>query len=150
MSNINIVVVEGNLVKAAELSRWTNGTPYCRFCIANNESYKDDAGNWVDIPSFFDCICKGAYAESMHKHLLKGRRITVTGRLKQNRWKDETGATKSAIVIKVQDISLSPGNFQPKEQQQDAGSSGAANYNQPAPEENYSSQDFNIPDEITF
>ena len=70
MSNINNVVIEGNLVKAAELSRWNDGTPYCRFTIANNESYKDKDGNWTDITSFFDCMLRGNYGESMSKHLL--------------------------------------------------------------------------------
>lgn len=138
MSNINMVVIEGNLVKAAELSRWSNGTPYCKFTIANNESYKDEAGNWTDIPSYFDCIIKGNYGESMHKHLLKGRRVTVTGRLKQNKWKDESGASHFAIIIKVNEVSLSPGSFTPKEgQQQDAAPSfKPAGYEQ-QPEENY-------------
>lgn len=128
MSNINTVVIEGNLVKAAELSRWNDGTPYCRFTIANNESYKDKDGNWIDIPSFIDCMAKGAYAESMSKHLLKGRRVTVSGRIKQNRWKDESGNTRSAIIIKVQEISLAPGIFQAKE---DGTDNNAGNYNQP-------------------
>ena len=118
MSNINTVVIEGNLVKAAELSRWNDGTPYCRFTIANNESYKDSAGNWVDITSFFDCMIRGNYGESMSKHLLKGRRVTVSGRLKQNRWKDEAGNTRTAVIIKVQEVSLAPGAFQPKEEGQ--------------------------------
>ena len=152
MGNINSVIIEGNLTKAAELSSWGNGTPYCRFTIANNESYKDDAGNWVDIPSFFDCIIKGKYAEAMHKHLLKGRHITIQGRLKQNKWKDEAGNNHFAVIIKVDELSLAPGSFQAKEQQQDAGYNGPANYQQSAPaaDENYSSQDFNIPDEIPF
>ena len=152
MGNINSVIIEGNLTKAAELSSWGNGTPYCRFTIANNESYKDEQGNWVDIPSFFDCILKGNYAKSMHPHLLKGRRVTVQGRLKQNKWKDENGNNHFAVVIKVDEVSLAPGSFQPKDQQQDAGYNGAANYQQSAPaaDDNYSSQDFNIPDEIPF
>lgn len=112
MANINQVVLEGNLVKAAELSRWNDGTPYCRFTLANNESYKDKDGNWIDIPSFIDCVARGAYAESMHKHLLKGRHITITGRLKQSRWTDENGNKHSAICVKVNEISLSPGAFQ--------------------------------------
>lgn len=128
MSNINTVVIEGNLVKAAELSRWNDGTPYCRFTIANNESYKDKDGNWIDIPSFIDCMAKGSYAEAMSKHLLKGRRVTVSGRIKQNRWKDESGNTRSAIIIKVQEISLAPGIFQAKE---DGTDNNAGNYNQP-------------------
>lgn len=146
MSNINFVVVEGNLTKAAELSSWGNGTPYCKFTIANNESYKDKDGNWVDIPSFFDCVIKGPYAQSMHKHLLKGRHVTVTGRLKQNKWKDEGGASHFAVVIKVQDVSLAPGSFQPKEQQQGgAPNFKPAGYEQP-PEENYGTFDDNYTD----
>ena len=148
---VNHWIVEGNLTKSAELSSWGNGTPYCKFTIANNESYKDEAGNWVDIPSFFDCIIKGNYATSMHKHLLKGRWVLVEGRLKQNRWKDEAGNNHYAVVLKVENLRFAPGSFQPKDQQQDAGYGGAANYQSaPAADDNYSSQDFNIPDEIPF
>lgn len=121
MATINSVIVEGNLVKAAELSRWSDGTPYIRFTIASNESYKDQSGQWQDIPSFIDCMCKGAYAEAMAKHLLKGRRITVSGRLKQQRWTDSAGTKKTAIVVKVSEISLSPfgnNNFRPSQEQQ--------------------------------
>ena len=90
MGNINRVVVEGNLTQSAELSRWTDGTPYSRFTIAYNDSYKNrDTGEWQSIPSFFDCMCKGNYAEAMSKHLLKGRRISVEGKLKQQTWTDD-------------------------------------------------------------
>lgn len=150
MSNINKVIIEGNLTKACELSRWNDGTPYIRFTIANNESYKDKDGNWVDIPSFFDCMCKGAYAESMSKHLLKGRRVTVEGRLKQNRWKDENENGRSAVVIKVQEISLAPGAFQVKENneskmKQSEMTQNESNYDYSEPVDNYSQQDFDIP-----
>ena len=108
MGSINTVVVEGNLVKSADLSHWPDGTPYMRFTIANNETYKDAQGQWQSIPSYFDCQCKGKYAEAMAKYLLKGKHISVTGRLKQQRWKDENEQMHSAIVIKVAEISLPP------------------------------------------
>ena len=44
MGNINNIVLEGNLTAAATLSRWNDNTAYCRFTIANNESYKDANG----------------------------------------------------------------------------------------------------------
>lgn len=119
MANVNQVVVEGNLVKSAELSRWGDGTPYIRFTIANNEYYKNQQGQYESIPSFIDCQCKGPYAESMSKHLLKGRRITVVGRLKQQRWKDEHDQNHSAIVVKVQEISLAPQQQQSAQGYQD-------------------------------
>lgn len=120
MATINVVVVEGNLVKSAELARWSDGTPYMRFTIANNEYYKKENGEYESIPSFIDCQCKGKYAESMSKHLLKGRRVSVYGRLKQQRWTDDNGNKHSALVIKVSEISLSPfgtNNFKPSTEQ---------------------------------
>ena len=147
MATINSVIVEGNLVRAAELSRWGDGTPYCRFTVASNESYKDQNGQWQDIPSFIDCLCKGPYAESMAKHLLKGRRITVQGRLKQQRWTDDAGNKKSAIVVKVSEISLAPfgnNNFRPSQEQQ-----APSDYVDTQPE-TYSDDMFDGSEEIPF
>ena len=152
MANINHVIVEGNLTKAAELSRWSDGTPYIRFTIANNEYYKKENGEYESIPSFFDCQCKGAYAEAMSKHLLKGRRITVDGRLKQQRWIDDQGIKHSATVIRVKEISLSPfGNnsFRPSDesQQNEERRYEADNYQ---PENNYDASMFDDSEEIPF
>ena len=117
MANINQVWLEGNLTASAVLSRWGDGTPYVRFTIANNEYFKTSEGKYDSIPSYIDCIVKGNYAESMSKYLLKGRHLSVTGRLKQNRWQDEQGNKRSAIVIKVSEISLAPtGSGQHSEQ----------------------------------
>ena len=152
MANINHVIVEGNLTKAAELSRWSDGTPYIRFTIANNEYYKNGNGEYESIPSFFDCQCKGAYAESMSRYLLKGRRITVEGRLKQQRWTDDQGVKHSAVVVRVKEISLSPfGNnsFRPSEegQQNEARRYEEDNYQ---PENNYDASMFDDSEEIPF
>lgn len=106
MANINFVVLEGNLTKAAELSFWNDGTPYCKFTIANNEYYKDKDGNYKGIPSYIDCLCKGNYAKAMSEHLFKGRRVIVSGRLKQQTWQSEDGLKHSRIVLKVAEISL--------------------------------------------
>ena len=149
MGNINRVVVEGNLTQSAELSRWTDGTPYSRFTIAYNDSYKNKStGEWESIPSFFDCQCKGAYAEAMSKHLLKGRRISVEGKLKQQTWTDEGGVRHSKVIIRVENISLAPfGNnsFRPSEEAQQQ-----ANY-QSSPE-NYDASMFDdsMPEDIPF
>ena len=148
MGNINHVTVEGNLTQSAELSRWTDGTPYIRFTIAYNDSYKNkQTGEWESIPSFFDCQCKGPYAEAMSKHLLKGRRITVEGKLKQQLWTDENGK-HSKVIIRVENISLSPfGNnsFRPTEETQQA----AENNYQSTPE-NYDSSMFDGMEDIPF
>ena len=121
MANINVVLLEGNLVKAAELKRWDNGTPYCNFTIASNKSYKDKDGNWIDVASFVDCTIKGPYGESQNKNLLKGRHVTVEGSIEQRSWKDKEGNFVSKTYISVQKVHYVPGSFQPKENQQQSG-----------------------------
>ena len=148
MGNINSVIVEGNLTGSAELSRWTDGTAYSRFTIAYNDSYKNKStGEWESIPSFFDCQMKGPYAEAMSKHLLKGRRITVKGTLKQQTWTGDDGAKHSRVIIRVDNISLAPfGNssFRPTEEAQQA----AESYQNPP--ENYDASMFDGVEDIPF
>lgn len=156
MGNINRVIVEGNLTQSAELSRWTDGTPYIRFTIAYNDSYKNkQTGEWDSIPSFFDCQCKGAYAEAMSKHLLKGRRISVEGKLKQQTWTDDQGIKHSRVIIRVDNISLAPfGNnsFRPSEAAQQTAEAQQNEYNYQSTPENYDASMFDdqMPEDIPF
>lgn len=129
MANINSVILEGNLVKAAELSFWSDGTPYCKFTIANNEYYKEKDGNYTGIPSYIDCLVKGNFARVMSEHLHKGRRIIVSGRLKQQTWQSEDGQKHSKIVIKVAEISLSIQNSGQVQQQKENFSTSLQNQN---------------------
>lgn len=116
--DLNKVIIEGRLVANAELSRWNDGTPYCKFTIANNDSYKDSQGNWISIGSFFDCTLSGAYGETMYKHLIKGRGVHIVGRLKQSKWSGEDGSKHSRIYIKVEEVHLNytGGNFEQNQQ----------------------------------
>lgn len=107
MSDCNVVVIEGHLTSPASLSRFQDGTAYCNFTVANNETYKGQDGEYHSIASFFDCTVKGAYAEAMSKHLIKGRALTVTGRLKQQVW-EKDGQKRSRVIINVKDIHLRP------------------------------------------
>ena len=117
--NINHIVLEGNLTAAATLSHWPNGTAYAKFTIANNRSYKDQNGEWQEIVSFIDCQIKGAYAEAKFKDLLKGKHITVEGRIRQNRWSDDKG-NHSYVFLEVDNISTPPSAFTPKTETPDA------------------------------
>lgn len=109
MSDMNFVCITGRLTKAAELKYLQSGTCVCNFSIACNDSIKskEDDNKWESRPDFFDCFIFGKYGESMHKHLSKGRLISITGRLKQDRWQKD-GQTQSKISIKVAEIHLTP------------------------------------------
>lgn len=117
MSDLNCFVFEGRLVKNAELGYFDQNSAYCKFAVANDESYKDQNGEYQNIPTFIDCVCKGKFAEAMCKHLVKGRALRVMGRIKQQRWtKDNVNYSK--LIVKVQEIHLSPLNSQSETQTQ--------------------------------
>lgn len=136
MSNLNVTVLEGHLVKNAELGYFQDQSAYCNFSIANNESYKNQNGEYENIPSFFDCSIKGKYAEAMCKNLLKGRGITIVGRLKQSRW-EKDGQKFSRVYIKVQEIHLAP-------MASNGGTAPQTNSYQPVKQEDYYPENLDV------
>ena len=53
-SNVNVVVITGNLTKDPELRSTTGGTSVCEMRVAVNSRRKDQSGQWVDKPNYFD------------------------------------------------------------------------------------------------
>jgi single-strand DNA-binding protein len=65
---------------------------------------RDDAGNWVDKPNFFDVKVFGNQAEMLSQHLSKGRRIGVDGRLDWSSWEAQDGTKRSKVEIVAQSV----------------------------------------------
>ncbi len=107
MSDTNNLTIRGRVVKNADLKYTPNGKAVCNFAIANNESNKKADGSYENVASFFDIAIWGRYAESMHKYLIKGRGVIISGRLKQDRWTKD-GQTQSRIHINAQTVELLP------------------------------------------
>jgi single-strand DNA-binding protein len=72
--------------------------------VAVNGRQKDDAGNWVDKPNFFDVKVFGNQADSLNMHLSKGRRIGVDGRLDWSSWEAQDGSKRSKVEIVAQSV----------------------------------------------
>jgi single-strand DNA-binding protein len=78
MANINRVVLVGNLTKDPELKSTSGGTSICKMRIAVNTRRKDETGQWVDKPNYFDVTVWGNQAESCAQYLSKGRPVGST------------------------------------------------------------------------
>ncbi len=97
-SNINRVVLTGNLTRDPELRNLPSGTAVCSLRLAVNTRRKGSSGEWEDKPNYFDITVWGAQGENCARYLAKGRPIAVDGRLEWREWGDE-GSKRQAIDI---------------------------------------------------
>ena len=98
MANINRVVLVGNLTKDPELRSTPSGTSICKLRIAVNTRRKDETGQWVDKPNYFDVAVWGNQGESCAQYLSKGRPVAIDGRLDWREWDATDGSGKRQAV----------------------------------------------------
>jgi single-strand DNA-binding protein len=98
-SNLNVVVITGNLTKDPELRSTPGGTSVCKLRVAVNSRRKDSStGDWVDKPNYFDVTVWGAQGENCANYLYKGRPVAVEGRLEWREWEASDGSGKRQAV----------------------------------------------------
>ena len=100
-TNINRVVLTGNLTRDPELRSTPSGMSVCGLRVACNTRRKDASGQWVDKPNFFDVTVWGAQGENCSQYLSKGRPVAIDGRLEWREWeaKDGSGKRQSIDII---------------------------------------------------
>jgi single-strand DNA-binding protein len=97
-SNVNVVVITGNLTRDPELRHTGGGTAVCELRVAVNSRRKDQSGNWVDKANYFDVTVWGAQGENCANYLNKGRPVAVEGRLDWSEWEAKDGSGKRQAV----------------------------------------------------
>jgi single-strand DNA-binding protein len=98
-SNVNVVVITGNLTRDPELRHTGGGTAICELRVAVNSRRKDgQSGEWVDKPNYFDVVVWGAQGENCANYLSKGRPVAVEGRLDWREWEAKDGSGKRQAV----------------------------------------------------
>jgi single-strand DNA-binding protein len=99
-TNINRVVLTGNLTRDPELRSLPSGTSVCKLRIASNTRRKDGAtGEWVDKANYFDVTVFGAQGENCARFLAKGRPVAVDGRLEWREWTGDNGEKRQNVEI---------------------------------------------------
>src|SRR3954454_4181273 len=108
-SNINRVVLTGNLTRDPVLRATSSGTPVCGLRIASNTRRKTSGGEWVDKPNYFSVTVWGAHGENCHRYLAKGRPVAIDGRLEWRDWEAQDGSKREAVEIAADAVqSLTP------------------------------------------
>lgn len=98
-TNINRVVLTGNLTRDPELRSTPSGTPVCGLRVACNTRRKDASGEWVDKPNYFDVTIWGRQGENAAQYLEKGRAVAIDGRLEWREWQDKEGNKRQSVDI---------------------------------------------------
>ena len=98
-SNINRVILTGNLTFDPELRSLPSGTSVCKLRVAVNSRTKDAQGNWGDKPNYFDVTVWGNQGESCAQYLSKGRPVGIDGRLEWREWDAQDGTKRQAVEI---------------------------------------------------
>jgi single-strand DNA-binding protein len=98
-TNINRVVLTGNLTTDPELRNLPSGTSVCKLRVACNTRRKGAGGEWEDKPNYFDVTVWGAQGENCARYLSKGRPVAIDGRLEWREWETEGGGKRQAIDI---------------------------------------------------
>jgi single-strand DNA-binding protein len=104
-TNINRVVLTGNLTKDPELRALPSGTSVCELRIACNTRRKNGStGEWEDRPNYFNVKVWGAQGENTARYLQKGRPVAIDGRLEWREWEAQDGTKRQAIDIIAESV----------------------------------------------
>lgn len=113
MNNVSII---GRITNDLEVRVVGNDLKVLSFSIAYNERRREK-----DETSFFDVTAWGRQAEVIANYFRKGHRIGISGRLRQERFKDRDGNNRSRISIVLADFTF----IEQKSDTAEGGSGGA-------------------------
>lgn len=104
---MNKVIIIGNLTRDVELNETNSGKAVARMTVAVSRDFVDKDGNRET--DFFNVVVWGNQAENCAKHLSKGKKCCVVGRLENRSWEDNDGNKRISTEIIAEQVEfLSP------------------------------------------
>ncbi len=103
MKNLSLAVLDGYLTADPELRKTQNGKSVANFTIAINHQHKKTEGDDSEV-SYVEVESWERTAENVAEYLKKGRKVTVVGHLKQDRWKNQEGLSRSKVKVVAEDV----------------------------------------------
>ena len=102
--SINRVLLSGNLTRDPELRATAGGTPRPLDRPRRQRPPSQRADRRVeDYPNFVDCSMFGTRAEAVSKHMQKGDKIAIEGKLRFTQWEKE-GQHRTKLEVVIEDI----------------------------------------------
>ena len=124
---MNKVIIVGRLTADPELRQTQSGISSCRFSVAVNRRYKNDAGEYE--ADFIRCVAWRQTAEFISRYFTKGQMIALDGCLRSGSYQD----TKYPDVTHyTTDLYIDNAEFCGSKSENNSSGGGQGNYTTPA------------------
>lgn len=107
---INKVIIMGRLTRDAEIRYTNSGTAVCRFTVAVNGGYGENART-----DFVNCVAFSKTAEFVGKYFSKGKMIIVDGRISTRSFEGSDGKKNYVTEVAAKEVSFGESRGQTKE-----------------------------------
>ncbi|HEX8102277.1 MAG TPA: single-stranded DNA-binding protein [Solirubrobacteraceae bacterium] len=99
-TNINRVILTGNLTRDPELRSTAGGLSVCSLRLATNTRRKNNqTGDWEDKANYVSVTIFGRQGENAAQFLAKGRPVAIDGRLEWREWQTQSGEKREALEV---------------------------------------------------
>lgn len=99
---LNVMIIQGRLVRDPKLRRTGNGTAVASFTVAVDRDYGTQDGDRKT--DFVDCVAWKSTAEFASKYFQKGSLAVVKGRMQSRDWTDKSGGKRRSWEIQVDNL----------------------------------------------
>jgi|SRR5579885_547469 single-strand DNA-binding protein len=106
MPNVNVVILCGNLCRDPETRTTAGGTSLCKFSLAVNRKWKDQAGELKEEATFVDVTAWGKTGEVVAQYTRKGDPLLIEGRLQLEQWTSREGEKRSKLSVVAERVQL--------------------------------------------
>lgn len=101
---MNRVILMGNLGADPELRLTSGGNAVLKLSLATSFRWKTDGGEQKEKTEWHRCQLWGKRAETLSKHLAKGMKIAVEGRIAYSKYEDRDGKERYATDIMIDQL----------------------------------------------
>ena len=104
---INKAVIVGTLGRDPEIRYAANGNAVANLSVATNEHWKNrETGEAEQRTEWHRIVIFGKLAEIATQYLKKGSQAYFEGRIKTNKWQDQTGADRFTTEIVANEMQM--------------------------------------------
>jgi single-strand DNA-binding protein len=100
----NKVQLIGNVGKEPEIKETESGKKLARLSIGTNESYRNAKGERVNEIQWHQLVAWGKIAEIIEKHLKKGSKLAIEGKLMNRSYTDKENKKRYITEVQITEL----------------------------------------------